>query len=37
MSNAGKPILGAGEVLVETDIALASMDCLVDGVIGSTS
>lgn len=35
--NTGKPILAAGEALVETDIALESMDYLVEGVIGSTS
>lgn len=35
--NAGNPILGAGEALVETDIALESMGYLVEGVIGSTS
>lgn len=37
VTNGGKQILGAGEVLVETDIVLESMDYLVDGVIGSTS
>lgn len=37
MDNAGKQILGAGEVFLETDIALESMDYLVEGVIGSTS
>ena len=35
--NAGNVILPAGAALVETDIALESMDYLVDGVIGSTS
>jgi len=35
--NAGKALLGADEALVETDIALESMDYLVEGVIGSTS
>ena len=37
MSNTGGTILGAGESHVETDIALESMDYLVEGVIGSTS
>ncbi len=37
MSNTGTEILSAGEALVETDIALESMDYLVEGVIGSTS
>lgn len=37
MDNAGNQILGAGEALVETDIALESMDYLVEGVVGSTS
>jgi simple sugar transport system substrate-binding protein len=35
--NAGNGLLAAGEALVETDIALESMDYLVEGVIGSTS
>lgn len=35
--NAGNSLLGASEALVETDIALESMDYLVEGVIGSTS
>ncbi len=35
--NAGNTLLGAGDALVETDIALESMDYLVEGVIGSTS
>ena len=35
--NAGNALLGASEALVETDIALESMDYLVEGVIGSTS
>lgn len=35
--NAGNVLLGEGEALVETDIALESMDYLVEGVIGSTS
>lgn len=35
--NAGNALLGAGDALVETDIALESMDYLVEGVIGSTS
>jgi basic membrane protein A and related proteins len=33
----GQPPPAAGEALVETDIALESMDYLVEGVIGSTS
>jgi len=37
MSNTGAQILAEGEVFLETDIALESMDYLVDGVIGSTS
>jgi basic membrane protein A len=37
LDNKGNTILGAGESLVETDIALESMDYLVEGVIGSTS
>ena len=35
--NAGGTLLTADEALVETDIALESMDYLVEGVIGSTS
>ena len=35
--NAGNVIAGEGQSFVETDIALESMDYLVDGVIGSTS
>ncbi len=35
--NKGNAIAAAGEAFVETDIALESMDYLVDGVIGSTS
>lgn len=35
--NTGNALLGAGEALIETDIALESMDYLVEGVIGSTS
>ena len=35
--NKGNVIVGASEALVETDIALESMDYLVEGVIGSTS
>ena len=35
--NTGKSLLSAGEAFVETDIALESMDYLVEGVIGSTS
>lgn len=35
--NAGNPLLTADKTLVETDIALESMDYLVEGVIGSTS
>jgi simple sugar transport system substrate-binding protein len=35
--NAGNGLLAAGEAMVETDIALESMDYLVEGVIGSTS
>ncbi|MEM9370289.1 MAG: BMP family ABC transporter substrate-binding protein [Pseudomonadota bacterium] len=35
--NTGNEILADGESFVETDIALESMDYLVDGVIGSTS
>jgi len=37
MDNAGNEILPEGQVYVGTDIALESMDYLVDGVIGSTS
>ena len=37
MTNTGTQILGAGESYVETDIALESMDYLVEGVLGSTS
>jgi simple sugar transport system substrate-binding protein len=37
MDNTGGEILAEGEVFLETDIALESMDYLVDGVIGSTS
>jgi len=36
-SNSGTAILGAGEFFVETDIALKSLDYLVEDVIGSTS
>ncbi len=35
--NAGNTLLTADDALVETDIALESMDYLVEGVIGSTS
>lgn len=35
--NSGTALLAEGEALVETDIALESMDYLVEGVIGSTS
>lgn len=35
--NAGNVIAAAGEAFVETDIALESMDYLVEGVLGSTS
>ncbi len=35
--NKGNVLLGAADALVETDIALESMDYLVEGVIGSTS
>ena len=35
--NTGKRILGPNEVFVETDIALESMNYLVEGVIGATS
>jgi basic membrane protein A len=37
MDNRGNQILAEGEVFEETDIALESMDYLVEGVIGSTS
>ncbi|MCF7701387.1 BMP family ABC transporter substrate-binding protein [Loktanella sp. M215] len=37
MDNAGKEIVSGGTELVETDVALESMDYLVDGVLGSTS
>lgn len=37
MDNTGNQILASGESFVETDIALESMDYLVEGVIGSTS
>jgi basic membrane protein A len=37
MDNNGNQILAEGEVFLETDIALESMDYLVEGVIGSTS
>jgi len=37
LDNTGGQILGAGESFVETDIALESMDYLVEGVLGSTS
>ena len=37
MDNKGSQILGAGQVFLETDIALESMDYLVEGVIGTTS
>ncbi len=36
MDNQGRQILSAGEVFLETDIALESMNYLVEGVIGST-
>ncbi|CAN0587611.1 unnamed protein product [Ectocarpus sp. 12 AP-2014] len=35
--NKGNVIVAEGEAFVETDIALESMDYLVEGVIGSTS
>lgn len=35
--NTGKEIAAAGQSFVETDIALESMDYLVEGVVGSTS
>ena len=35
--NKGNVILTEGQALVETDIALESMDYLVEGVLGSTS
>ena len=35
--NKGNVIATAGQSFVETDVALESMDYLVDGVIGSTS
>ncbi len=35
--NRGRQILGPGEVFLETDLALESMDYLVEGVIGATS
>lgn len=35
--NQGNQIVAAGESLVETDVAVESMDYLVDGVLGSTS
>lgn len=35
--NTGKPIAAAGESFVESDVALESMNYLVEGVIGSTS
>ncbi|WP_197922853.1 BMP family ABC transporter substrate-binding protein [Thiosulfatihalobacter marinus] len=35
--NTGKEIAAAGQSFVETDVALESMDYLVEGVIGSTS
>lgn len=37
MDNGGDTILSEGESLLETDIALESMDYLVEGVVGSTS
>ncbi len=37
MDNAGNTILSEGQVFLETDIALESMNYLVEGVIGSTS
>ncbi len=37
MDNRGGQILAPGKVLLETDIALESMDYLVEGVIGTTS
>ncbi|MEL7106817.1 MAG: BMP family ABC transporter substrate-binding protein [Pseudomonadota bacterium] len=37
MTNTGTEILGAGASFIETNIALESMDYLVEGVIGSTS
>ncbi|MBD3765133.1 MAG: BMP family ABC transporter substrate-binding protein [Rhodobacterales bacterium] len=36
-TNTGADLLAPGQALVETDIALESMDYLVEGVIGSTS
>jgi basic membrane protein A len=36
-SNKGDVVAAAGQSFVETDVALESMDYLVDGVIGSTS
>ena len=35
--NNGKPIVDAGQAFAEDDVALESMDYLVEGVIGSTS
>ena len=35
--NTGRPIAGAGESYVESDVALESMDYLVEGVLGSVS
>jgi len=36
-SNTGKTIAAAGQAFEETDVALESMDYLVEGVVGSTS
>jgi simple sugar transport system substrate-binding protein len=35
--NIGNVIAAAGESFIETDVALESMDYLVEGVLGSTS
>jgi simple sugar transport system substrate-binding protein len=35
--NKGKVVATAGQAFVETDVALESMDYLVEGVVGSTS
>ena len=37
MDNKGNEVAAAGQAFVETDIALESMDYLVEGVLGSTS
>jgi basic membrane protein A and related proteins len=37
VDNAGNQIVAAGEALLETDVALESMNYLVEGVLGSTS